>query len=110
MQLPSCYLDGFFLFIVVVSSMGPTPRRSIPGVLRALVCDMPHLLAFVALNIVEIESHTTLEESSSGPHWRAAPSPSSVLICYVTVGTLSQLGIVSPIGNVALRVLVLGSK
>ena len=32
------------------------------------------------------------------------------LNCYVTVGTLSRLGIVSPIGNVALRVLVLGSK
>ena len=31
-------------------------------------------------------------------------------LCYVTVGTLSQLGIVLPIGNVALRVLVLGSK
>ena len=30
--------------------------------------------------------------------------------CYVTVGTLSRLGIVSPIGNVALRVLVLGFK
>ena len=30
--------------------------------------------------------------------------------CYVTVGTLSRLGIVLPIGNVALRVLVLGSK
>ena len=30
--------------------------------------------------------------------------------CYVTVGTLSWLGIVSPIGNMALRVLVLGSK
>ena len=31
-------------------------------------------------------------------------------LCYVTVGTFSQLGIVSPIGNVALRVLVLGSE
>ena len=30
--------------------------------------------------------------------------------CYVMVGTLSWLGIVLPIGNVALRVLVLGSK
>ena len=32
------------------------------------------------------------------------------LLCYVTVGTLSRLEIVSPIGNVALRVLVLGSE
>ena len=30
--------------------------------------------------------------------------------CYITVGTLSRLGIVLPIGNVALRVSVLGSK
>ena len=30
--------------------------------------------------------------------------------CYVMVGTLSRLGIVLPIGNVALKVLVLGSK
>ena len=31
-------------------------------------------------------------------------------MCYVTVGTLSRLGIILPIGNVALRVLILGSK
>ena len=30
--------------------------------------------------------------------------------CYVMVGMLSRLGIVSPIGNVALRVLCSGSK
>ena len=30
--------------------------------------------------------------------------------CYITVGTLSRLGIVLPSGNVALRVLVLGSE
>ena len=35
---------------------------------------------------------------------------SAKLGCYVTVGTLSRLGIVSPIGNVVLRVLVLESK
>ena len=40
--------------------------------------------------------------------WRERQSVVHVTDCYVTVGTLSRLGIVSPIGNVALRVLVLG--
>ena len=41
---------------------------------------------------------------------RAAHPNWDIHYCYVTVETLSRLGIVSPIGNVALRALVLGSK
>ena len=76
----SCHLNGFFLFIVVMSGAGPTPWRLIPRVLRALACNMSHLLTLVALDIVKIEMCTALEESSPRPHWWAASSSLSVLI------------------------------
>ena len=57
--------------------------------LRALACDMPHLLAFVALNIVKVEMRTTLEESSSRPHWWSTSSSFTLIPSFVILPPLS---------------------
>ena len=62
-----------------MSSTGPASRGLIPQVLMALARDVPHLLAFVASDIIKIKTRTVLEESSSGPHWWPTSS-SSILV------------------------------
>ena len=61
-----------------------------------------YVVPFVRAEAIHMENIMDLEG------WRERQSVVHVTDCYVTVGTLSRLGIVSPIGNVALRVLVLG--
>ena len=57
--------------------------------LRALACNMPHPLAFVALDIVKVEMHTTLEESSSRPYWWSTSSSFTLIPSFVILPPLS---------------------
>ena len=57
----SCYLDGFFLFIVVVclGKVSFAATGLIPAVLRAVTSDVPLLTTNVASDVCEIGSPTS---------------------------------------------------
>ena len=94
----SCYLDGFFLFVIVMRLCKArfATARLIPAVLRAVSSNVPLLATDVTRDICEVGSPTSGQKSSS---WRwystSSSSPSSTgyegVVRFV-LGSLSDAG------------------
>ena len=92
----SCYLDGFFLFVIVMRLCKARLAATglIPMVLRAVSSDMSLLSTHVAGDIGEVGSPTSGQKSSS---WRGYATPASSSTGYERVvrfvlGSLGDAG------------------
>ena len=84
----SCYLYGFFLFIVVVRLCEARLAAAwlIPAVLRTVTSDMSLLSTDVACDVREVGSSTSSYKSSSWRGYPASSSSSSSARCEGVIG------------------------